>query len=39
MIERAHLLSETEVAPVLDKCRQLARILNASIQTARRAAK
>ncbi|MDI1320329.1 MAG: four helix bundle protein [bacterium] len=35
MIQRAQLLSETEVEPVLDECRQLARMINASIQTAR----
>ena len=35
MIQRAQLLPETEVIPVLDECRQLARMINASIQTAR----
>jgi four helix bundle protein len=36
MIERSQLLPAAEVELVLDECRQLARMLNASIQTARR---
>jgi four helix bundle protein len=38
MLGRAHLAAETAVAPVLDECQQLARILNASIRTSRRPA-
>ena len=36
MIQRAELLPATEVETVLDECRQLSRMINASIQTARR---
>lgn len=36
MLERAELLPGTEIARTVDECRQLARMLNASIQTARR---
>lgn len=36
MITRAKLASQEAVAQVLDECQQLARILNASVQTARR---
>jgi four helix bundle protein len=35
MAARAQLLSQAAVDPVLDECRQLARMLNASIQTVR----
>jgi four helix bundle protein len=36
MLERAKLAAADVVGPVLDECQQLARILNASIQTVRR---
>lgn len=36
MIARAKLASEDAVRLVLDECQQLARLLNASVQTARR---
>lgn len=36
MIARAKLASGEAVAQVIDECQQLARILNASVQTARR---
>lgn len=36
MIARAKLASEEAVRLVLDECQQLARLLNASVQTARR---
>lgn len=39
MLGRARLVSDSALNPVLDECQQLARMLNASIQTARRAAK
>jgi four helix bundle protein len=39
MLARARLASADTVGPVLDECQQLARILNASIQTARRSAR
>lgn len=35
MIQRADLLPVSDVEPVLDECRQLSRMINASIQTAR----
>lgn len=38
MIMRAKLASSDAVAQVLDECQQLGRILNASVQTARRRA-
>lgn len=37
MIERAQLAAPQAVHPALDECQQLARIINASIQTSRRA--
>lgn len=36
MIVRARLLAAAAVAEVLDECQQLSRVLNASVQTARR---
>jgi four helix bundle protein len=36
MLQRARLATVETVHPVLDECQQLARLLNASIQTARR---
>ena len=36
MLQRAKLAAAETVHPVLDECQQLARMLNASIQTARR---
>jgi four helix bundle protein len=36
MAARARLASQEAVLQVLDECRQLARLLNASVQTARR---
>jgi four helix bundle protein len=36
MIVRAKLASQQAVAQILDECQQLARILNASVQTVRR---
>ncbi|MDB6114883.1 MAG: hypothetical protein JWQ83_1123 [Lacunisphaera sp.] len=39
MIARAKLASDGAVRSVLDECQQLARLLNASVQTARRNAK
>jgi four helix bundle protein len=39
MITRARLASEEAVRQVLDECRQLARMMNASVQTARRSGK
>ncbi len=39
MLGRAKLAATDVVSPVLDECQQLARILNASIQTARRSSR
>ncbi len=39
MITRARLASDEAVRLVLDECQQLARLLNASVQTARRNAR
>lgn len=39
MIGRARLADEARIAPILDECGQLARMLNASVQTARRIAR
>ncbi len=39
MLERAKLAAADVVSPVLDECQQLARILNASIQTVRRSSR
>lgn len=36
MLQRAKLAAAETVQPILDECQQLARMLNASIQTARR---
>lgn len=36
MLQRAKLATIETIHPVLDECQQLARLLNASIQTARR---
>jgi four helix bundle protein len=39
MLARAKLAASDTVSPVLDECQQLARIMNASIQTARRSSR
>ena len=39
MVTRARMASEEAVHDVADECRQLARLLNASVQTARRNAR